>query len=235
MKRLTKKVFDGVYRASCENCPNHNDRDCYFPAGCQDALEKRLAAYEDTGLEPEEIMGLCEMDRRAKMADMLRTEEEFGVSIDRLRELAQAEKEGRLVVLPSQDGDMDWREEEDLVRRALLGDKSEQGTCTAREIVLPCPCCGNHAIISKTNHKYSSIEYKYEVRCSRCGLLAPFGKTYLGAISNWNNRTKPPFGRCWECAWYHKDGHGGGYCGQQGPGRAPSDFCSWFKPKEADD
>lgn len=47
----------------------------------------RLAAYEDTGLTPEEIDGLCKMDKRAKMAKMLRWEE--------------AERDGRLVMLPA--------------------------------------------------------------------------------------------------------------------------------------
>lgn len=70
----------------------------------------RCAAYEDTGLEPEEINALCEMDRRAKMAEMLRIEESAGVSIDRLAELAQADRDGRCVVLPAggfsdQDGE----------------------------------------------------------------------------------------------------------------------------------
>ena len=36
---------------------------------------ERLADYENTGLEPGEIEILCEMDRRARMADMLRLEE----------------------------------------------------------------------------------------------------------------------------------------------------------------
>lgn len=61
----------------------------------------RLAAYENTGLEPEEIESLCDMDRREKMAEMLRIEEYFGVSIDRLRELVEADRDGRCVVLPS--------------------------------------------------------------------------------------------------------------------------------------
>lgn len=66
----------------------------------------RLAAYEDTGLEPEEIQVLCFMDRRAKMANLLRLEEyqELG-SIEHLRELVQAEQDGRLVVLPCKVGD----------------------------------------------------------------------------------------------------------------------------------
>lgn len=71
-----------------------------------DVLTDRLAAYEDTGLEPEEISGLCSMAERAKMADLLRLEEyqEIG-SIDHLQGLAQAEKDGRLVVLPCRVGD----------------------------------------------------------------------------------------------------------------------------------
>ena len=64
----------------------------------------RLAAYEDTGLEPEEIEKLCDMDRRAKMAEMLRDEEKNGISTDRLRELAQADREERVVVLPVEVG-----------------------------------------------------------------------------------------------------------------------------------
>lgn len=56
----------------------------------------RLAAYEDTGLEPEEVEHL----KLASMGKAIAEIKEFeGVPIDRLRELAQAEKEGRLVVL----------------------------------------------------------------------------------------------------------------------------------------
>lgn len=55
----------------------------------------RLAAYEDTGLEPQEVSGLCKMDKRSRMAQMLRWE--------------QAEAEGRLVVLPCKVGTHLWR------------------------------------------------------------------------------------------------------------------------------
>ncbi|UNI72469.1 MAG: hypothetical protein [Chaetfec virus UA24_244] len=60
----------------------------------------RLAAYEDTGLEPEEINRLCEMDRRGRMSKMLRWEE--------------AEANDHLWVLPCKVGDTVyltyWRE-----------------------------------------------------------------------------------------------------------------------------
>lgn len=70
----------------------------------------RLAAYEDTGLEPEEVRGLCEMDSRARMADLLRLDEYQALgAIGHLRELVQAERDGLLVELPCKRGDKVWR------------------------------------------------------------------------------------------------------------------------------
>ena len=68
----------------------------------------RLAAYEDTGLEPEEIERILDsygrgMTSRTENAQRLEIIKE--IPINRLRELAQAEKEGRLVVLPCSIGD----------------------------------------------------------------------------------------------------------------------------------
>lgn len=58
----------------------------------QEAID-RLAAYEDTGLEPEEITVQLEILRKySEAAD--------GIGLKRLRELVKAEKAGRLVVLP---------------------------------------------------------------------------------------------------------------------------------------
>ena len=50
MKRLTKKV-DGVWTAICEY------GNLSYPIVTQDVID-RLAAYEGTGLEPEEIIEL---------------------------------------------------------------------------------------------------------------------------------------------------------------------------------
>lgn len=58
----------------------------------------RLAAYEDTGLEPESVESL----KLSMMGKAISEITEFnGLPIDRLRELAEADKAGRLVVLPS--------------------------------------------------------------------------------------------------------------------------------------
>lgn len=54
----------------------------------------RLAAYEETRLEPEDMKKAFNEDATLKL-----TGQALGMSPDRLRELAQAEKEGRLVVL----------------------------------------------------------------------------------------------------------------------------------------
>lgn len=77
----------------------------------------RLAAYEETGLDPEELeekqneaydLGyqscLNYKGLRWDEAEELQRYREIG-SINRIRELAQAEKEGRLVVLPCSIGD----------------------------------------------------------------------------------------------------------------------------------
>ena len=58
----------------------------------------RLADYEDTGLTPEEI----DMDHEA--AEQLR-QLCRGCDLARLEELAEADKDGRLVVLPCKAGD----------------------------------------------------------------------------------------------------------------------------------
>ena len=54
----------------------------------------RLAAYEETGLDPEDMKKAFNEDATLKLAGQI-----LGVTPGRLRELAQAEKEGRLVVL----------------------------------------------------------------------------------------------------------------------------------------
>ena len=59
------------------------------------AVCERLAAYEDTGLTPEEIKAPLTEDAMINL-----TAQELGVEADRLRELAEADKDGRVVVLP---------------------------------------------------------------------------------------------------------------------------------------
>ena len=75
----------------------------------EEAAWSRLASYEDTGLTPAEVSALVK-----DWSDRCTTIGECG-GFDRLRELAEADKDGRVVVLPR------WKnEEERLERRRLM-------------------------------------------------------------------------------------------------------------------
>ena len=72
-------------------------------------LYSALAAYEGTGLEPEEVLPKDKADEIA-LKLMRLTDLESLCSYTRLRELAEADKDGRLVVHGrwEQDADGDW-------------------------------------------------------------------------------------------------------------------------------
>jgi hypothetical protein len=74
---------------------------CAMNCKWEEAAWSRLAAYEDTGLEPESIEAL----KLSMMGKAISEITEFsGLPIDRLRELAEADKDGRVVVLPCKVG-----------------------------------------------------------------------------------------------------------------------------------
>ena len=73
----------------------------------------RLAAYEDTGLEPEGVSALVK-----DWSDLRTIVGECG-GIDRLRVLADADKDGRLVVLPCKVGEKLWVTGRDNVPREM--------------------------------------------------------------------------------------------------------------------
>lgn len=99
MDRLTRRSDTGnAYYPRCFEKPcNRRCEDCLF----DETICKRLAAYEDTGLTPEEI----DMDHEA--AETLR-QLCRGCDLDRLEELVEADKDGRVVVLPCKVGDTVW-------------------------------------------------------------------------------------------------------------------------------
>ena len=105
MKRLTL-WYDG-YCGRCEylkkTCATYPD-DCALSEPCegiQDIVD-RLAAYEDTGLEPEEAEA-CKVALMGKALAEIKEIE--GLSIERMKELAKAEAEDRLLVLPCRIGE----------------------------------------------------------------------------------------------------------------------------------
>ena len=100
MERLTKRLHDGKVVTDCDSCEQNKDKQCTF-SECRASLIKRLAAYEDTGLTPEEIKAPFTEDTMINLEAQA-----LGVEPIRLRELAEADKDGRLVVLPCKVGDV---------------------------------------------------------------------------------------------------------------------------------
>lgn len=96
MERLT---FEGNFCdiAQCRELP------CPYNGACsQRKVWERLAAYEETGLTPERCAEFARADAEGRYI-VMRDAEQEGVA--RLRELAEADKDGRLVVLPCKVGD----------------------------------------------------------------------------------------------------------------------------------
>lgn len=103
-ERLTKRDTDGQAMMDCQKCEadwtgKHGKpmADC-TALYCRNRLKDLLAAYEDTGMTPEEI----DMDHEA--AETLR-QLCRGCNLDRLEKLAEADKDGRVVVPPCKVGD----------------------------------------------------------------------------------------------------------------------------------
>lgn len=94
MERLT---FEGNFCdiAQCDVIPGGSS--CESGSCTQRKVWERLKAYEDTGLEPESVEAL----KLSMMGKAIAEIKEFsGLPVDLLRELAEADKDGRLVVLP---------------------------------------------------------------------------------------------------------------------------------------
>lgn len=92
MERLT---FEGNFCdiAQCKEIP------CPYNGECsQRKVWERLKAYEDTHMMPSDVTSM-RMDM-AIIAALFN-----GVDVDRMKELAEADKDGRLVVLPCNVGD----------------------------------------------------------------------------------------------------------------------------------
>lgn len=115
MERLTKRSSDTTHENGiC--CANFLSAECHSvegdcSAGCEweEAAWSRLAAYEDTERDPAEIQALSRLfDYILKGSKSLK--EQLAMHI-RLRELAEADKDGRLMVLPCKVGEL-WRDQD---------------------------------------------------------------------------------------------------------------------------
>lgn len=98
MERLTDKKEADAQRKAYEKRLKNG-----YPRNVMEERFLKLAAYEDTGLSPETVSDLLE-----RFSYFYRTVEgldivdpvHFGAFVDRVKRWQQAEKDGRLVVLP---------------------------------------------------------------------------------------------------------------------------------------
>lgn len=101
MERLTKRIHNGEAVMDCDSCGLKTSRKCTLYK-CRNQLMKRVAAYEDTGLTPEAVKTVKLALAAKHMVDL---ETLNNTPISRLVELAEADKDGRCVVLPCKVGD----------------------------------------------------------------------------------------------------------------------------------
>lgn len=108
MERLT---FDGNFCdiSQCRELPCPRGGSC-----TQRKVWEKLKAYEDLGFAPEEYKRALNADIIARAAAAA-----LGVAAERLRELVEADKGGRLVVLPCKVGGKLWHVGRDNVPREM--------------------------------------------------------------------------------------------------------------------
>lgn len=97
MERLTNKREADAQREEYERRLANG-----YPRNIPEERFLRLAAYEDTRLTPERCAEFARADAEGRYI-VMRDAEQEGVA--RLRELAEADKDGRLVMLPCKVGD----------------------------------------------------------------------------------------------------------------------------------
>ena len=102
MERMTERSESGhayypqCFKEPCEGVGCEIEQCKFSEEACD-----RLAAYEDTGLTPEEVeRSKLEIEAGCVKA-IART---YGIDINRLRKFAEADRDGRVIVLPCEVG-----------------------------------------------------------------------------------------------------------------------------------
>lgn len=102
MSRYTKRLDDGQAVMDCVKCEKLDICHLYR---CRNRLKDRLAAYEDTGLEPEVVKDMAENAETRLLAWF---EARYDMPVGKLMDLIEAKQDGRLVVLPCKMDDTLW-------------------------------------------------------------------------------------------------------------------------------
>ena len=104
MERLTKRSHDTT-KENGVCCTHFHSPECFMvegncSAGCkwEEAAWERLSDYEDTHMMPSDVTSM-RMDM-AIIAALFN-----GVDVDRMKELAEADKNGRVMIAPCKVGD----------------------------------------------------------------------------------------------------------------------------------
>lgn len=103
-ERMTKRDADGQAMMDCEKCKadwtgkhGKSMADC-TALYCRNRLLGRVVEYEDTGWTPKEVTALGELFNYALKESKTLTEQL--ALLEHIRELAEADKDGRVSVLP---------------------------------------------------------------------------------------------------------------------------------------
>lgn len=135
MERLTewdKSSHKHAYYPRCFEEPCYGSgckiKDCPF----ETEVCERLASYEDTGLEPEAIETVKLALAAKHMVDL---ETLNNTPISRLVEFAEADKDGRVVVLPCRQGDELWTYCNHPVKRVYSFTVSDVSTLNGRTVL----------------------------------------------------------------------------------------------------
>lgn len=102
MKRLTKRLSNGEAMLDCDKCELRKRHECE-KTSCRDQLIERLAACEDIGCTPEKLIDPSTW----KAVINLVAQNVLGIEMGRLRELAEADKAGRVIITDTLTTDAD--------------------------------------------------------------------------------------------------------------------------------
>ena len=115
MERLSDAAIEIINELHTERLDYYSE---YIPL--IDAAN-RLAAYEDTGIDPEDLKKAFNETAILKLAAQA-----LSTTPDHLRDLLQAEQTGRLVVLPCKVGDHAWADGREAIVVWFFGYKTER-------------------------------------------------------------------------------------------------------------
>ena len=140
-ERLTKRDTDGQAMMDCQKCKadwtgkHGKPMDDCTALYCRNRLLGRLVEHEDTGLTPKEVTALGELFDYALKESKTLTEQL--TLLKHIRELAEADKDGRVVVLPCKVGDTVWFKTYKNNARDCIGVQPHEVTRISASIIVP--------------------------------------------------------------------------------------------------